>query len=311
MPDAPDQARRQAVESSQNRHPAPLASAADEAQTPPAMPTAAAARYRTAWISDLHLGTRGCNAAAVLRFLREVDCETLYLVGDLIDVWSLRRSRYWPQPHNDVVQKILRKGRKGTRVIYIPGNHDELLRGFLGEYGNLSVVRQAVHTTADGRRLLVMHGDELDTVIQNVKWLAYVGDVGYQLLLKLNRPVNFLRRLCGWGHWSLSAYVKHRVKNAVAFIGEFENAIVRYAHQYQVQGVVCGHIHSAALRESPGQTAYYNDGDFVESCTALVEHFDGHIELLTGWQVEVPGSAATDEEEEALVAPHAAEFVPR
>ena len=244
----------------------------------------ASIRYRTAWISDLHLGTRGCNADAVLRFLREVDCDTLYLVGDLIDVWSLRRSRYWPQSHNDVIQKILRKGRKGTRLIYIPGNHDELLRGFLGEYGNLSIVRRAIHTCADGRRLLVIHGDELDTVIQNVKWLAYIGDVGYQFLLKLNTPVNGLRRLCGLGHWSLSAYVKRRVKNAVAFIGEFENAIVRYAGQSAVDGVLCGHIHSAAVRAARGTVSYYNCGDFVESCTALVEHADGRIALLTGFQ---------------------------
>ena len=243
----------------------------------------AATHYRTAWISDLHLGTRGCNAEAVLHFLREVECDTLYLVGDLIDVWSLRRSRYWPQSHNDIIQKILRKGRKGTRLIYIPGNHDEMLRGFFGEYGNLTITRRAIHQTADGRRLLVIHGDELDTVIQNVKWLAFICDVGYQFLLKLNPPINFLRRRFGLGHWSLSAYVKHRVKNAVAFIGEFENAIVRYARQFGVDGVVCGHIHSAAVRDFGGVT-YYNDGDFVESCTALVEDFDGRIELLTGLQ---------------------------
>ncbi len=248
------------------------------------MPAANPARYRTAWISDLHLGTRGCNAEAVLRFLREVDADTLYLVGDLIDVWSLRRSRYWPQAHNDVIQKILRKGRKGTDLIYIPGNHDEMMRDFLGEYGNLRIVRRAIHTTADGRRLLVIHGDELDTVIQNVKWLAYVGDVGYQFLLRLNGPVNFLRRLCGLGHWSLSAYVKARVKNAVAFIGEFEKAVVRLAGNDKVDGVLCGHIHSAAVHETPGAVSYYNSGDFVESCTALVENYDGRIELLTGFQ---------------------------
>ena len=245
----------------------------------------ATTRYRTAWISDLHLGTHGSNADAVLRFLRDVDAETLYLVGDIIDIWSLRRSRYWPQPHNDVIQKILRKGRKGTRLIYIPGNHDELMRGFLGDYGSLHIVRRAIHETADGRRLLIIHGDELDTVIQNVKWLAYIGDVGYQFLLSLNRPINFLRRRFGLGYWSLSAYVKHRVKNAVAFIGQFEDAIVRYARDFQVNGVLCGHIHSAALRET-GEIAYYNSGDFVESCTALVEHFDGKIDLLTGFQVQ-------------------------
>ena len=237
-------------------------------------------KLRTGWISDLHLGTRGCNAEAVLRFLRCYEFETLYIVGDLLDIWSLRRSRYWPQAHNDVVQKILRKGRKGTRIIYIPGNHDEFMRGHTGEYGNLSIVRRALHETADGRRLLIMHGDELDTVIQNAKWLAYAGDVGYQLLLRLNRPVNFLRRLCGLGYWSLSAHVKRSVKNAVAFVGEFEQAVVRYAKQYRVDGVLCGHIHWAAVREFDG-VSYYNCGDFVESCTALVEHFDGSIELLT------------------------------
>jgi len=262
-------------------------------------------RCRTAWISDLHLGTRGCNAEAVLRFLREVECETLYIVGDLIDVWSLRRSRYWPQAHNDVIQKILRKGRKGTRIVYIPGNHDELLRGFFGEYGSLSIVRRAIHPTADGRRLLVIHGDELDTVIQNVKWLAYVGDVGYQLLLKLNRPVNFLRNLCGLGHWSLSAYVKQRVKNAVAFIGEFEHAVVRLAARDAADGVLCGHIHSAAVHEAPGTVSYYNCGDFVESCTALVENFDGRIELLTGFQQPAEGetSASAEDGEEFFARP--------
>ena len=251
-------------------------------------------KYRAAFISDLHLGTRGCNAGAVLRFLRENDFETLYVVGDLIDIWSLRRSRYWPQSHNDVIQKILRKGRKGTRIIYVPGNHDEMLRDFRGEYGNLSIVRWTIHVTADGRRLLIIHGDELDTVVQNVKWLAYIGDVGYQTLLKLNRPVNFLRHCFGFGYWSLSAYVKHKVKNAVAFIGEFEGAVARYARDFHVQGVLCGHIHHAAVRQFDG-VSYYNCGDFVESCTALVEHLDGSLELLTGWQHPAPGEIPADE----------------
>ncbi len=247
-------------------------------------------KFRTGWISDLHLGTRGCNAEAVLQFLRNYEFETLYIVGDLLDIWSLRRSRYWPQSHNDVVQKILRKGRKGTRIIYIPGNHDELLREHTGEYGSLSIKRRALHQTADGRKLLIIHGDELDTVIQNVKWLAYIGDVGYQSLLRLNRPVNFLRRRLGLGYWSLSAYVKRGVKNAVAFIGAFEQAVVRYANQYQVDGVLCGHIHWAALREIDG-VCYYNCGDFVESCTALVENFDGSMELLTGLYAAEPEAA--------------------
>ena len=247
------------------------------------------ATYRTAWISDLHLGTRGCSAETVLYFLREYDCETLYLVGDLIDVWQMRRAIYWPQTHNDVLQKILRKARKGTRVIYIPGNHDELMRGFTGEYGNLVIAKRAIHQTADGRRLLVIHGDELDTVVQNVKWLAYIGDVGYQFLLRLNGPINFLRRRFGLEHWSLSAYVKREVKNVVAFIGAFEAAVVRYARQYTVDGVLCGHIHSPAVRRI-GEFDYYNCGDFVESCTALVEHPDGRIELLASLQTAAGGA---------------------
>jgi UDP-2,3-diacylglucosamine pyrophosphatase LpxH len=266
-------------------------------------------KFRTGWISDLHLGTRGCNADAVLQFLRDYEFETLYIVGDLLDIWSLRRSRYWPQSHNDVVQKILRKGRKGTRIIYIPGNHDELLREHIGEYGSLTITRRALHRTADGRKLLIIHGDELDTVIQNVKWLAYIGDVGYQFLLRLNQPVNFLRRRFGLGYWSLSAYAKREIKNAVSFVGKFEEAIVRYARQYQVDGVLCGHIHWAAKREIDG-ICYYNCGDFVESCTALVEHFDGSIELLSQLYA-APGSAPEDPAETDEPRPEAGLFFGR
>ena len=256
--------------------------------------------YRTAWVSDLHLGTRGSNATAALAFLKENTFDTLYVVGDLIDVWSLRRSRYWPQEHNDVIQKLLRHGRKGTRLIYIPGNHDDFLRGYYGSYGNLTIAPNAIHTTADGCRLLIIHGDELDTVVQNVRWLALVGDVGYQLLLKLNRPVNWLRRACGLGYWSLSAYVKGKVKNAISFIGEFETAIVRYARQFAVNGVLCGHIHRAAVRDIQG-TSYYNCGDFVESCTALVEHADGRIELLTDLALRAEPTAVEEPAEEPIV----------
>jgi len=237
-------------------------------------------RYRTAWISDVHLGTKGCNAEALLAFLRENEFETLYVVGDLIDVWALRRGIYWPQQHNDVIQKLLRAGRKGTHVIYIPGNHDEFVGGFLGHYGAVAIQPRAVHVTADGRRLLVIHGHELDTVVQNLKWLAFVGDVGYQILLRFNEPVNWMRRRLGLGYWSLSAAVKRNVKNAVSFIGEFEKAVVRFADSDAVSGVVCGHIHSPCIRKF-GEVDYYNSGDWVESCSALVEGFDGHIELLT------------------------------
>jgi UDP-2,3-diacylglucosamine pyrophosphatase LpxH len=255
-------------------------------------------RFRTVWISDVHLGTRGSQAEALLQFLRTHECETLYVVGDLIDVWSLRRGIYWPQSHNDVIQKLLRAGRKGTKIYYIPGNHDEFVSGFHGEYGGITILPRAFHTTVDGRRLLIIHGHELDTVVQNMKWLAILGDVGYQTLLHLNGPVNYVRRILGFGYWSLSAYVKKSVKNAVSFIGKFEEAIVHYAQTDKVDGVVCGHIHSPIIREIKG-TMYYNSGDWVESCSALTEDFNGGIELITGFVVEpenlepeVPGAVA-------------------
>jgi UDP-2,3-diacylglucosamine pyrophosphatase LpxH len=240
--------------------------------------------YRTVWISDVHLGTRGSKAEALLHFLRTSEFETLYIVGDLIDVWQLRRGIYWPQSHNDVIQKLLRAGRKGTRIMYIPGNHDEFVGGFLGQYGAIAVQSRAIHITADGRRLLVIHGHELDIVVQNIKWLAYLGDLGYQILLRLNGPVNCARRLCGLGYWSLSAYVKRCVKNAVSFIGAFENAIVHYAKCDSVEGVICGHIHSPAIRQIQG-IAYYNSGDWVESMSALVEDFAGNITLITDFGI--------------------------
>ena len=236
-------------------------------------------QVRTAWVSDLHLGTRASNAAAFLDFLREHEIGTLYVVGDLIDVWQLRRGIYWPQEHNDVIQKILRAARKGTEVIYIPGNHDEFVHRFCGHYGHIAIQQHAIHTTADGRRILVIHGHELDAVVQNVRWLAFAGDVGYQFLLSLNPAINFVRRRFGRSYWSLSAYAKKRVKDAVSFIGEFEKAVVRYAEQYQVNAVLCGHIHSAAVRQF-GDVTYYNCGDWVETCSAIVENYDGTIELL-------------------------------
>ncbi|CAN5549377.1 UDP-2,3-diacylglucosamine diphosphatase [soil metagenome] len=248
-------------------------------------------RYRAAWISDVHLGTRGSNAAALLAFLKENDFETLYIVGDLIDIWSLRRGIYWPQEHNDVIQKILRKARKGTRIIYIPGNHDEFLASHLGAYGAITIQKHALHVTADGRRLLILHGHELDTVVQNIRWLAFLGDVGYQFLLGLNPLVNAVRRIFGFGYWSLSKAVKKRVKDAVSFIGAYEDAIVRYAERYTVQGVLCGHIHSPIIRQI-GETTYYNCGDWVENCSALVEHDNGEIALVTNCQLAPPESAA-------------------
>src|SRR6201984_3823061 len=198
-------------------------------------------RYRPAWISDTHLGTRGCNAIALLDFLRETDFRTLYIVGDLIDIWSLRRAIYWPQQHNDVIQKILRKARKGTRVVYIPGNHDELVSSFCGPYGNIEIKENAIHLTASGERILVIHGHELDVVVSGsgrMKWLAFAGDVGFQFLLSLNPLIIFVRRRFGLGYWSLSAYAKRTVKDAVSFIGKFEGVGGDYATRYAVEGVV-------------------------------------------------------------------------
>jgi UDP-2,3-diacylglucosamine pyrophosphatase LpxH len=237
-------------------------------------------RYRTIWLSDIHLGTRGCKADFLLDFLRCNESETLYLVGDIVDGWRLRKSWYWAQSHNDVVQKVLRKARKGTRVIYIPGNHDEWLRDYLDlELGGIALREDAVHVTADGKRLLVLHGDRFDGVVKYAKWLALVGDGAYTLALWLNFHLNVVRRRLGYSYWSLSAYLKSRVKNAVQFVGSFAAAVVEEARQRGVDGVVCGHIHMAEIREIDG-ILYCNDGDWVESCTALVEHFDGRLEVV-------------------------------
>jgi len=245
---------------------------------------------RTVWISDLHLGTPGCQAKALLDFLRDVECETLYLVGDIIDGWQLRRSWYWPQAHNDVVQKLLRKARKGTRVIFIPGNHDEFARKYLTHnFGGVDVMEEAMHVTADGKRLWVTHGDLYDGVIQCARWLAIMGDLAYEFTLKVNRWFNRVRAKCGLPYWSLSRYLKHKVKRAVSYINEFENAVAREAKKRGAHGVVCGHIHHAEIREIDG-ILYCNDGDWVESLTALVEHFDGRLEIIDrGDQAALPG----------------------
>lgn len=237
-------------------------------------------RYRTLWISDVHLGTRGCNAEMLIDFLDHVDSETMYLVGDMIDGWRLKKRFYWPAAHNDVVWRLLKRARRGTRMIYIPGNHDEVFRQFSGlDFGGIAIRRKAIHETADGRRLLVLHGDEFDAITLAHRWLAYIGDNAYTLLMALNRQVNAFRRRFGLPYWSLSKHAKARVKNAVAFISHFEEVVAHAAGARGVDGVVCGHIHTAEIREIGG-VAYYNDGDWVEGCTALVEHFDGRMELL-------------------------------
>jgi len=247
-------------------------------------------RYRAVFISDLHLGTPGCRAEDLLGFLKASSSEHLYLVGDIIDGWQLRRRWYWPQAHNDVVQKLLRRARKGCRVVFVPGNHDEFARGFIGhQFGGIEVVDDAVHVTAEGKRLWVTHGDYFDGVIQCAKWLAYVGDNLYEFTLKLNRYLNHLRAKFGLPYWSLSAYLKHKVKKAVNFISDFEQAVAHEARKRGHQGVVCGHIHHAEIREIDG-VLYCNDGDWVESLTALVEHHDGRLELVR-WGDPAPAQA--------------------
>ncbi|BEI35623.1 UDP-2,3-diacylglucosamine diphosphatase [Polynucleobacter sp. HIN6] len=236
--------------------------------------------YRAIWISDVHLGTPGCQAKFLLDFLKHNESDTLYLVGDIIDGWRLKKSIYWPQSHNDVVQKILRKARKGTEVVYVPGNHDESVRQFLGlSFGEIKVVPEAIHTTADGRKLWITHGDLFDGVMQYAKWLAYVGDNLYSLILYLNRYLNLLRIRMGMQYWSLSQYLKHQVKNAVSYIADFEMIMAREARLRGCQGVVCGHIHKAEIRMIDN-LLYCNDGDWVESLTALVETHEGELKIV-------------------------------
>jgi len=250
-------------------------------------------KYRSIWISDIHLGTKGSQATLLLDFLRYNESRYLYLVGDIFDNWRLRRSWYWPQPHNDVVQKILRKARKGTRVIYIPGNHDESFRDFCKHrFGRVSILKEAVHHTADGRKILVLHGDEFDGVVLYARWLAFLGDSAYSLALGMNTWFNLVRRKLGMPYWSLSAYLKHKVKNAVKYIGDFEHAVVKAARNRGADGVICGHIHTAEIREIDG-ILYCNDGDWVESCTALVEHMDGRLEIIR-W-TELAGMSVGDQ----------------
>ena len=241
------------------------------------------ARYRAVFVSDVHLGTAGCQAAALLDFLKHHPSETLYLVGDIIDGWQLRRKWFWPQTHNDVVQKVLRRARKGCRVVLVPGNHDEFARQFhTHHFGGIEVLNEAVHVTATGQRLWVVHGDLFDGVVQYAKWLAYLGDYLYEVLLRVNRHFNSWRARMGLPYWSLSQYLKHKVKQAVNFVSDFESAVAREARDRGFDGVVCGHIHRAEMRHING-VLYCNDGDWVESLSALVEHMDGRLELVF-WQ---------------------------
>jgi UDP-2,3-diacylglucosamine pyrophosphatase LpxH len=248
--------------------------------------------FRTLFISDVHLGARGCQADRLLDFLRYHDAETIYLVGDIVDGWQLKSGWYWPQDHNDLVQKLLRKARKGARIIYVPGNHDEFLRDYYG-------------THSDGRRYLVVHGDVFDMVVKHARWLALLGDTAYDLAILVNRYFNAIRRRLGFRYWSLSQWAKHKVKNAVNYIGAFEQTLAAEAHRHKVDGVICGHIHHATMHDDFG-IRYMNCGDWVESCTALVEHEDGRFEIIA-WAdhdysserpaVDVPEDAIEDDTE--------------
>ncbi|MCB1800120.1 MAG: UDP-2,3-diacylglucosamine diphosphatase [Gammaproteobacteria bacterium] len=239
-----------------------------------------ARHYRSIWLSDVHLGTRGCKAEFLLDFIRQHDADCIYLLGDIIDGWRLKKSWYWPKLHNDVVQKMLRKARKGSRVVYVPGNHDEFLRDFLElQFGGIEILEEPVHTTADGRRILMLHGDRFDGVVRYAKWLALLGDWAYELALVVNHHFNRVRRRLGYPYWSLSAYLKHKVKNAVNFISDFEGLVADEARRQGVDGVVCGHIHKAELRYID-EVLYCNTGDWVESCTAMVEKQDGSLSIL-------------------------------
>jgi UDP-2,3-diacylglucosamine pyrophosphatase LpxH len=262
--------------------------------------------FRTLFISDVHLGARGCQAERLVDFLRYHDADTIYLVGDIVDGWQLKSGWYWPQPHNDVVQKLLRKARKGARLIYLPGNHDEFLRDYCGRsIAGIEVVREAIHETAAGLRFLVLHGDQFDGVIGYAKWLAHVGDWAYGAALALNDRLHILRRSLGLPYWSLSAYLKKKVKNAVEYVSRFEEVVARAAAPKGVDGVICGHIHQAEMRRI-GPILYLNDGDWVESCTALVEDARGHLEILR-WASSSPAyelaGATTGAQGEAALIP--------
>ena len=237
-------------------------------------------RYRTLWLSDVHLGTRDCKATALLELLRNCHAATIYLVGDIIDGWQLRKGWYWPQAHNDVVQKLLRKARKGSRVVFVPGNHDEFARHYAGlHFGGIEVLSDAVHLTAGGARLWVVHGDWFDGVVMHARWLAHLGDALYVFTLKLNRWLNHVRHRMGFSYWSLSQYLKGKVKNAVSYISHFEQLLAEEAARRGCEGVVCGHIHRAELRRI-GSLVYANCGDWVESLTAVAELDNGALQLL-------------------------------
>lgn len=253
-------------------------------------------QVRTIFLSDIHLGTRACQAERLLNFLRCYQSEHLYLVGDIVDFWSMSRSIHWTQHQNTFVQKILKRARHGVEVLFIPGNHDEALRGYLGtSFGDIRIEREAVHTTADGRKFLIIHGDEFDQVTRHHRWVAILGDIAYNLLVVLNIGLSIFRRMMRIpGYWSLAGYAKRQVKSAVNFIFDFEDSVVHAVKQRNLDGVICGHIHAATIREHQG-VLYVNCGDWVDSCTAIVEHLDGRLELVH-WTEDVDAEPSGEED---------------
>ncbi len=237
-------------------------------------------KVRTVWISDVHLGYKDCKAEFLLDFLECVECDTLYLVGDIIDIWSLSQSFHWPASHNQVLRTLLKKARDGVKVIYIPGNHDSVFRDYIGEtFGAIEIHENCIHETLDGKRLLIMHGDELDNVIRFSRFTKIVGETAYDFLLFLSRITNKLRQRLGCSYWSLAGYIKARLNNAAQAIDCFERAVMDWAAHHAVDGVVCGHIHHPNIRMENG-LLYCNDGDWIENCTAMIETRDGKLEIL-------------------------------
>jgi UDP-2,3-diacylglucosamine pyrophosphatase LpxH len=246
-------------------------------------------KVRTIFLSDIHLGTRACQVQRLLDFLRHYDSEHLILVGDILDFWAMgRRGVYWSAAMNTFVQKILKRARHGTQVVFVPGNHDEALREYVdNSFGDIRLVDEYEHTAADGKRYLVLHGDEFDVVTKYHKWLALLGDHSYAFLVRINVMLSWVRRQLGIaGYWSLAGYAKRRVKTAVSFVFDFEESVVRAVKDRALEGVICGHIHVASVKQIDG-IAYINCGDWVDSCTAIVEHHDGRMELVD-WSGERP-----------------------
>jgi UDP-2,3-diacylglucosamine pyrophosphatase LpxH len=259
-------------------------------------------RVRTLFLSDIHLGSRACQAERLLAFLKRCECETIFLLGDIVDFWSLRRTVYWPVSHNTVVQKLLRLARHDVDIVYVPGNHDEALREYLdSSFGRVTIKKEFVHVAADGKRYALLHGDQYDQVTTYARWLSVLGDVSYNLLVDLNRTLSWVRRKLGRsGHWSLADYAKRNVQGAASFISGFERAVARHGRALHVDGVICGHIHTPVIQQLDG-VLYLNCGDWVDSCTAIVEHFDGRMELVRHDAIADGADEAADEIADALV----------